>query len=115
MSIVSDIPRKHARSLQRRPSLAFDFGHIPGACVAPSIPPGGTEPPLLAHCVGLALEFLLAQKTKLPRLMTVCLGKPDTMLSRFVWIQSMPIASDSIENRSPSLATPCVTIAVTME
>ena len=49
--MVSDFPRKHAHSLQRLHSLAFDFG------------------------------TLALQKTKLPRLSTVCSGKPDTILA----------------------------------
>ena len=58
---MSGIPRKHARSLQRRPSLAFSFGHIPGAYVAPSTGKAVIASPSRPLC-GLVSELCLRKR-----------------------------------------------------
>jgi hypothetical protein len=55
--------------------------HIAGACVAPSVSKAHRASPSRPLC-GLASKLLLTQKTKLPRFSTVCLRKPDTLLSK---------------------------------
>jgi len=79
MGRVSGIPRKHAHSLQRRPSLAFSFGTCYRSSRRPLYPAKRDRGSPSRPRYGLVLEILLAQKTKLPCFTTVCSGKSDTL------------------------------------
>jgi hypothetical protein len=89
---VSGIPRKHTRSLQRRPSLAFSFGHIPGACVAPSTGKAVIASPSRPLC-GLVSEL--------------CFRKRPSFLAsrRFAQENPTPYINDLIElaDRTPDV------------
>jgi len=106
MNMVSSIPRKHAHSLRRLHSLALSFGTYYRGLRRPLHQQSCQSLPFLPT-VWADFEALHTQKTKLPRLTTVCLGKPDTMLSWFVCTQEMKAFPDSIVNSSHSLITTC--------
>jgi len=76
---MSGIPRKHARKLQRLYSLAFAFGAYHGDLRRP-LYRQSRQSLSFSPTVWADFKALLVQKTKLPWLATVCLGKPDTLL-----------------------------------
>jgi hypothetical protein len=62
MSAVSDFPRKHARSLRRRPSLAFGVGTFADAKDQASLPLDGLLREILTPCSHDFFDYIVLQR-----------------------------------------------------